>query len=101
MAKLFAGIHRIKLLGSYSYLLEGDGLTLIDAGYIGSGLPLARYLRRAGLRADRIANIILTHAHPDHCGGLNDILLMTGAAVNVHLAEAPLLAGEVVWPNPF
>ncbi len=52
------------------YAIDGkDGVILIDAG---SGLgenDLLNRLSEAGLAADRIMALILTHAHADHAGG--------------------------------
>lgn len=66
------------------YLVRGGGrAVLIDAGAGGFrqwGGRLKANLLRAGLRPSEIDAILLTHAHPDHVGGLMD-------------------AGEAVFPN--
>lgn len=58
-------------------LLDYDGkLILIDAGagnVFGSGCGrLAENLSYAGISPEKITDIVLTHAHPDHIGGLTD-----------------------------
>lgn len=53
------------------YLIRGRGRTiLIDAG-TGSGV-LETSLRAAGSAPDDVDTVLLTHAHPDHIGGLLD-----------------------------
>lgn len=67
------------------YLVRGGGHTvLIDAGAGGFkqwGGRLKTNLLRAGIRPGEIDAILLTHAHPDHVGGLMEA------------------SGEAVFPN--
>lgn len=67
------------------YLVRGGGRTvLIDAGAGGFkqwGGRLKANLLRAGIQPSEIDAILLTHAHPDHVGGLMDA------------------SGEAVFPN--
>ena len=51
-------------------LRDDEGIVLIDC----SGSPLPR-LARAGIAQDEVTDIILTHFHPDHVGGV-PLLLM-------------------------
>lgn len=59
------------------YLVRGDGRTvLIDAGAGGFkqwGGRLKTNLPLAGVQPSEIDAILLTHAHPDHVGGLMDV----------------------------
>ena len=67
------------------YLIQGRGHTiLIDAGAGGFkqwGGDLRSNLARAGVQPSGIDTILLTHAHPDHVGGLLDA------------------SGEIAFPN--
>jgi glyoxylase-like metal-dependent hydrolase (beta-lactamase superfamily II) len=58
-----------------TFLLEVGGRTLlIDTGAAANFGPtagkLSDSLSRAGMRADAISDVFLTHVHPDHSGGL-------------------------------
>lgn len=68
------GVHQVRMLGADAFLLADDRLTLIDAGMAGSRIALMRYLRRIGRRLDELERIICTHGHPDHIGGLNELV---------------------------
>ncbi|GAB7126550.1 MBL fold metallo-hydrolase [Silvimonas sp. JCM 19000] len=77
-----------------SYLLRGRGRTvLIDAGaggYKQWGGDLQANLARAGVLASEVDTVLLTHAHPDHIGGLLDAsgaLAFPHAALRVHQDE--------------
>lgn len=78
------------------YLVEKGGkLTLIDTGtaqLMGPDLGgLHAALAASGVRAEDISTVLLTHIHPDHCGGL---LADDGSAA---FANAELAVAEVEW----
>jgi glyoxylase-like metal-dependent hydrolase (beta-lactamase superfamily II) len=65
----------------HCYLLPGtDGWTLVDTGL---GLPGAEARWRSALRDldAPVARIVVTHFHPDHAGGTEDVQALTGAQV--------------------
>jgi glyoxylase-like metal-dependent hydrolase (beta-lactamase superfamily II) len=66
-------------------LIKGDEIVLIDTGCGPNFGPeagrLPDNLRKAGIDPRRVTAIVLTHAHPDHVGGLLDA------------------SGSVVFPN--
>lgn len=70
---------------SYSYLIDGpDGPIAFDAGIKGGG---RKVLAAAGGRLDRV---ILSHSHPDHRGGANEL----GAPVYCHPDEVADAEGD-------
>lgn len=67
-------VHQVRMLGADAFLIAEDRLTLIDAGMIGSRHFLERYLRRIGRRLEELERIICTHGHPDHIGGVSELV---------------------------
>jgi ribonuclease/clavin/mitogillin len=81
-------------------VVDGGQGALIDAGYPdeASVKPRLEYLQgMAGPSAGsgqalKLAQIIVTHHHIDHCGGAHALRQATGAAICMHPTEARLLA---------
>ncbi len=49
----------------------GDDVVLLDLGF-----GNVRQLARAGIRAEAVSDVFLTHLHPDHCGDLPALLFV-------------------------
>ncbi len=52
-------------------IVKGDDHLLVDCG-----TTCSRALRQAGLAITDIRNVIITHSHADHVGGLEEMILM-------------------------
>jgi len=68
-----------------------DGLTLVDGGFPGSMAIVDEAVRSLGRRPDEIRDILGTHCHPDHAGGLAEIKAATGARIWMHGGDAALV----------
>jgi glyoxylase-like metal-dependent hydrolase (beta-lactamase superfamily II) len=89
--EILPGLRSVRLLGSKAFLLLGDDIALIDAGLRGSGPLLRRYLEDMGRDVAEISRIVCTHGHPDHIGGVREIVSMAHAEVYMHAADVERL----------
>jgi glyoxylase-like metal-dependent hydrolase (beta-lactamase superfamily II) len=81
------GVHAVRLLSVYAFLVDEPELTLIDAGLIGSAGRVQRYVRKIGRSLDDLTRIICTHAHPDHIGGVRELAGDREVEVLMHPAD--------------
>ena len=58
--------------GDFAFVTTGEGVVAIDAGTAPQRVEAA--LAGAGLRADQVTHVILTHSHFDHVGGIGALL---------------------------
>lgn len=85
------GIHRIPgVRGASAYLLTEGPVTLVDSGLPGSGRAVIDFMAALGLRPEALERILLTHRHPDHCGGAAHLRALTGARVFAHAGDVTL-----------
>lgn len=82
------------ILGRVYAIEDPDGLTIIDAGLPGMAGRILRQLGEQGYAPDDVKRILITHAHPDHIGGLPELQRQTGAPVMCHPLEKPVIEGE-------
>lgn len=68
------GVHQVRMLGADAFLIVDKRLSLIDAGMVGSRRMLQRYLHRIGRSLGELDRIICTHGHPDHIGGVHELV---------------------------
>lgn len=74
------------------FVREDDGLTLIDTGLPGDGKG---YMAHAAALGAPIRRIVLTHAHGDHVGSLDDLAAaVPGVEVIASVRDARFLAGD-------
>ena len=77
-----------------------EGITMVDAGLRRSFPRIARAIQGLGRRPEEVTDIVVTHLHADHTGGLAEAREATGARVWMHPADARLVgAGESRRPT--
>ena len=57
------------------------GIVLIDTGMGGSAMDIDQALERLGAGWGDVSDVVLTHSHADHVGGLDDVLSRAGDAL--------------------
>lgn len=76
-----------------AYLLQDEEPTLVETGPTTSVEPVAAGLAALGVEPEDLANIVVTHIHLDHAGGVGRLALrFPRATVWVHERGAPHLA---------
>ena len=90
-------VNRVTRLGFInSYLVEeDDGLTIVDTLIRGSAKPILAAVSRLG-GTQAVTRIVLTHAHVDHMGSLDELAeRLPDAEVSISEREEPLLRGDL------
>jgi glyoxylase-like metal-dependent hydrolase (beta-lactamase superfamily II) len=88
--RVIKGVHVVPMGQANAFLIEGDGLTLIDAGYPGKEATLFGAIRGIGRSPDQLKHLIFTHGHPDHIGSAAVIVQETGARNYMHPLDIPM-----------
>ncbi len=70
------------------YLVDQEGVTIIDTGGAGSTPRIIEGLADLGKGVEDVRRIVLTHGHQDHAGSAAQLAAATGAPVHVHAADA-------------
>lgn len=91
MKQITDRLYQISLGSVNAFLLEGEGLTLIDTGVPGSTEKLLAAIRKGGKNPEDIRHIVLTHWHPDHAGNAAELQRRFKARVYAHAAEGGIL----------
>jgi glyoxylase-like metal-dependent hydrolase (beta-lactamase superfamily II) len=81
------------------YLITGDdGLTLIDTAVAPAAKRILSAVEKAGYKPSDIKRVLITHAHPDHIGGLHGIVAATGAEIWCGAVEKDVIEGRIPVP---
>jgi glyoxylase-like metal-dependent hydrolase (beta-lactamase superfamily II) len=100
--EIVPGVHTIDSLrtGRAYLAIDGDRVTVIDTGLEGSAERVLRAVEAAGRKPTDVRQIVISHHHGDHVGGLGELVQRTGAQVMVHVLDAPVVRGERPPPGP-
>ena len=76
---------------TWSYVVEGDKLTLVDTGCNGSLRDLEEGLEIVGYPLSAVGRVVVTHGHLDHDGNCFDVVSRSGAELWAHEVYGSLL----------
>jgi glyoxylase-like metal-dependent hydrolase (beta-lactamase superfamily II) len=95
-----AGVVGLRLLFVNVFAVAGEnGWTLIDAGLNGSAGRIKRWAaEHFGAAAPNA--LVLTHAHFDHVGAIDELIESWRVPVYAHREELPYLTGQRAYPPP-
>ena len=94
-------LYQVPAIGArVTVLATDDGVVMVDAGSKGSLRLIKSGLDELGISLDSVRLIVLTHYHPDHSGGLRELVDATSAEVAVHGLEAEIISGGQPHPSP-
>ncbi len=102
-------IHPVTLGVDHCYIIQGEGIIMIDGGVPKKVKSFMKAIERLTIRPEDITLIVLTHGHWDHIGSVRDIKDLTGAKVALHREEKeilerslkPLPPGVTCWGKIF
>lgn len=93
--RAFAGL----LVGRVYLIEDADGLSLIDTGLGLAADKIITQLRQLERSPADVKRILITHAHPDHVGGLRRLKELTDAQVIASEVEKPVIEGKQAVPR--
>ena len=94
-------IFQIQTVGArVTVVVDDGGVLLVDAGLPGSRGAISRGLDALNVSLEHVRCVVITHAHPDHAGGLAEVVEGRDIAVAAHRLDADVIEGREPPPNP-
>src|SRR6266566_6618689 len=102
MKRSLPGLHTFTglVMGRVYAIEDPDGLSIIDTGLSLTPSRILKQVGELGYKPEDIKRILITHAHPDHIGGLRELQKRTGAAVYVSEGERAVVENEAPIQGP-
>ena len=100
MQQIAYNIYQISLGSVNTFLIEDNGLTLVDSGSKNSADKIFKAIVKGGKNPDNIKQVILTHCHPDHAGSAAEINDRLGIPIWAHEEDAVLIEKGVAVRMP-
>lgn len=81
--------------GTCHMIDTGEGLLLIDTGYVETGDVIVESIETLGFDPKTVRWILLSHGHYDHVGSVKQLVALSGAKVYLHEADMQYLRPEL------
>lgn len=89
--EIASGVYAIPLGIVNAFLLDADGVTIIDTGVAGSADKILEAIREIGRTPADVRHILVTHCHGDHSGSLAALRRVVDAPSYMHPLDAALV----------
>jgi glyoxylase-like metal-dependent hydrolase (beta-lactamase superfamily II) len=89
--RIAPNVYRVGAGGVGAFLVDDGSLCVIDSGLPGKEVRIMAAVRRLGKHPTDIKNILITHYHRDHVGGLATLAQATRAKVYAPKGDADLI----------
>lgn len=94
--KIWGNVYFVGTVPASTHIIDtGDGLIMIDSGYLESLYLVIHNMYKLGLYPKDIKYIVHTHGHIDHFGATKALVSLTGAKTFLGRADAPCAEGKV------
>lgn len=98
--KIIENVYQVSTGMVNCYVIDDDGLTLVDTGFPDSENKIFSDLAKIGKKPSDIKQIILTHLHPDHAGSAGNIQKLLHVPVYAHTIDAELIRKGICLRQP-
>ncbi len=100
--RIYGNTYYVGSTGLSSVLITSDyGHVLIDTGLPESAAQVAANIQALGFKLADVKGIVISHAHPDHVGGVAELQRLTGAQVYaMRPADEVLRTGKLSKDDP-
>lgn len=93
--RIFKNLYFVGTIPASTHIIDtGDGLIMLDAGYLEAKDEIISNMEKLGLSVNDIKYILLTHGHIDHAGAARYFREMTGAKIAIGAADREYVNGE-------
>lgn len=98
--KIYGGTYYVGMKNIGSILITSDfGHVLIDGGFPESARQIAANIEALGFKVTDVKAILLSHAHPDHAGGIAELQRLSGAPAYARRPAADVLRTGKLPPD--
>ena len=93
--RIFGNLYFVGTVPASTHIIDtGDGLIMLDAGYLEAKDEIISNIEKLGLSVGDIKYILLTHGHIDHAGAARYFRELTGAKIAIGAADREYVNGE-------